>query len=290
MSDVATRPALVGALAGLAGPSPDADLCRLLELPEPPDGAAHTDVFVLETHPYASVHLSEGGMIGGDAGDRVAGFWRALGLVPPAEPDRLDVLLGLYAQLGGEESCCPAADRRRAAIASARAALLWEHLAPWLWVHLASVWRVGDEFHRAWAELVADALGAEADVLPVREELPTALATAPPSLDVASRSELVSGVLAPVRSGMVVTRSDLARVGADLGLGVRWGERRFALEALLDQDPAATLSWLGGLAGEWAALHARWHPGALAPVGRWWQARAEVAAGVLSSAAARVAA
>ena len=36
-------------------------------------------------------------MLGGEARDRIAGFWRALGLVPPPEPDHLAVMLGLYA-------------------------------------------------------------------------------------------------------------------------------------------------------------------------------------------------
>lgn len=289
MNDTATRPELVRALAALAGAAPDAGVCRLLGLPPPPDAAAHTEVFVLETHPYVSVHLGAEGMIGGEAADRVAGFWRALGLVPPPDAEQLGALLGLYARLGDEEGALPVGDRRRAAVASARGALLWEHLAPWVPVHLASIDRVGGAFHRAWAGLAADALAGEADALPPRADLPTALATAPPLLGLTSRHELLEGVLAPVRSGMVVTRADLVHAGAALGLGVRRGERRFALESLLDQDPSGILAWLGHLATEWAGLHGRWHPGALEPVGRWWTARARGAAAVLSEAAARVA-
>jgi hypothetical protein len=290
VSDGVTRPELVRALASLAGRSPDGRVCRLLGLPPPPGAAAHTTVFVLETHPYASVHLGEEGMIGGDAGDRVAGFWRALGIVPPAEPDHLRALLDLYARLGAEELALPPAARRRAALMSARAALLWEHLAPWVLVHLAAVDRAGGEFHRAWAGLMADVLWAEGDDLPPRAQLPTALCGAPAPLALASRRELVDAVLAPARSGMVVTRADLVRAGRDLGLGVRRGERRFALDGLLDQDPAGILGWLGRAAEEWAVVHRRWHPGALDPVGRWWAGRARAAAGVLAGAAARVAA
>ncbi len=290
MSDAATRPELVRALAGLGGPSPDAGVCRLLGLPAPAGAATHTDVFVLETHPYASVHLGEEGMIGGDAGDRVAGFWRVLGVVPPPEPDHLGSLLDLYARLGEVELALPPASRRRSALMSARAALLWEHLASWVPVHLAAVDRAGGRFHRAWAGLMADVLAAEADGLPPRAQLPTALVAAPAPLALSSRRELVESVLAPVRSGMVVTRSDLVRAGSDLGLGVRRGERRFALDGMLDQDPAGILAWLGRAAEEWAGMHPRWHRGALEPVGRWWEGRARAAAGVLSGAAARVAA
>ena len=282
MSGGVTRPELVRALAGLAGPSPDPGVCRILGLPAPPGPAAHTDVFVLETHPYASVHLGAEGMIGGEAGDRVAGYWRAIGTVPPAEPDHLCTLLDLYAGLGAEELALPRSDRRRAAITSARGALLWEHLASWVPVHLAAVDRVGGTFHRAWAGLAADVVVAEADTLPPRDELPSALTLGPPPLAMTSRRELVDGLLAPVRSGMVITRADLVRAGRDLGLAVRRAERRFALEGLFDQDPAGVLAWCAAFAAEWSVLHRRWHPGALEGVGRWWAGRARAAADVLA--------
>ncbi len=280
-----TRPELARTLAASVRSPLDVEACRLLGLPAPPGVAVHTGVFVLETHPYASVHLGAEGMIGGDAGDRVAGFWRALGMVPPPEADHLGTLLDLYARLGDEELALSRADRRRAAVASARGALLWEHLAPWVPVYLATVDRVGDGFHAAWASLAAGVVSAEADALAPRAELPTALVVAPPPLTVASRRELVDAVLAPVRSGVVVTQADLSRAGRDLGLGVRRGERRFALEGLLDQDPAAVLAWLAALAAEWSDLHRHWHCGALEPVGRWWAARARASAAALGAAA-----
>ena len=157
-------------------------------------------------------------------------------------------------------------------------------------MHLAAVDRAGGRFHRAWAGLMADVLVAEADGLPPRAQLPTALVAAPAPLTLSSRRELVEAVLAPARSGMVVTRADLVRAGSDLGLGVRRGERRLALDGLLDQDPAGILAWLGRAAEEWACMLPRWHPGALDPVGRWWEGRARAAADVLAGAAARVAA
>lgn len=60
---------------------------------------------------------------------------------------------------------------------------------------------------------------------------------------------------------MVVTRTDLVRAGAALGLGVRRGEGRFALESLLDQEPAGTLAWLAGHAASWAQVHPSGAPG-----------------------------
>src|SRR5438105_24123 len=55
-----------------------------LGLPAGASPADHTDAFVLQLPPYASMYLGAQGMLGGEAADRVAGFWRALGYVPPA--------------------------------------------------------------------------------------------------------------------------------------------------------------------------------------------------------------
>lgn len=52
----------------------------------PPAVDEHTDVLVFQAYPYASIYLGAEGMLGGKARDRIAGFWRALGGEPPAEP------------------------------------------------------------------------------------------------------------------------------------------------------------------------------------------------------------
>jgi TorA maturation chaperone TorD len=70
-------------------------------------------------------------MLGGETADRIAGFWRALHLTPPPEPDHLAGLLGLYATLTEQAHGDP--DPARAALwHQARRALLWEHLLTWL--------------------------------------------------------------------------------------------------------------------------------------------------------------
>ena len=68
-----------------------------------PDEAGHTELFLFQLYPYASVYLGPEGQLGGPARDRVAGFWRAVGLTPPAEPDHLAALLGLLAALADAE-------------------------------------------------------------------------------------------------------------------------------------------------------------------------------------------
>src|SRR6266545_2894193 len=98
--DVHAGADLFRALGALCeAPQPEhAAVARALGL-APPRAVDFAGVFMLQVYPYASVHLGDEGMLGGEAGDRVAGFWRALRLVPPAEPDHLASLLGLYAAL-----------------------------------------------------------------------------------------------------------------------------------------------------------------------------------------------
>jgi len=81
-----------------------ARVAEALDLGSTPSAADHTQAFVLGAVPYASVYLGPEGMLGGEAADRVAGFWRALGYVPPPEPDHLAALLGLLATLTEAEA------------------------------------------------------------------------------------------------------------------------------------------------------------------------------------------
>ena len=65
----------------------------LLDLGPLPSASEHTDLFLFQLYPFASVYLDSEGKMGGEARDRIAGFWRALEMVPPTEPDHLTVLL-----------------------------------------------------------------------------------------------------------------------------------------------------------------------------------------------------
>src|ERR1043165_2886137 len=124
---------LFRALALFAEPprQESAHVAQALELGELPAESEYTETFLFQLYPYASVYLGAEGMMGGEARDLVAGFWRALGLVPPAEPDHLSLMLALYAELAGREE-----HERGASLKErwrhARAAFLWEHLLSWL--------------------------------------------------------------------------------------------------------------------------------------------------------------
>jgi nitrate reductase delta subunit len=221
--------------------------------------AEHTDAFVLNCPPYASIYLGPQGAIGGEGADRVAGFWRAIGLTPPAEPDHLAAQLSLHANLS------------EAGLTTWQAAHFWEHLWPWVPAYLDVVTDQGIPPLTSWADLTRRTLAAEHDALPPAHKQPLALRAAPPD-DPDDPDDLVELLTTPVRSGLILTRKSLAEGAARTGLGFRIGERRFALRAMLDQDPRATLAWLAGEADRWQRRHRDRVPAD--DVTGWWAARA----------------
>lgn len=258
-----TTPAeLLRALAVLAEPpGPEharvADAVGLAGVPGPggtPTASEHGDVFLFQLYPYASVHVGAEGMMGGEARDRVAGFWSALGRTPPAEPDHLSALLALYASLCEEERGESASD---ALLEQSRAALLDEHIAPWLPHYLARVQELSPGFYSRWAELLARILEAEADRAEPAERLPLHLREAPgvPDPRQDGGEAFLVGLLAMVRTGVMLTRADLAAMAMTLDLGLRAGERRYALASLLSQDPVGVLRAYAAEARRQGAMH-----------------------------------
>lgn len=268
---------LFRALAVLAEPPilETAHLADALGLGPVPEATEYTEIFVFQLYPYASVYLGAEGMMGGEARDRVAGFWRALGQVPPAEPDHLPVMLALYARLvemeeGERESA------RRESWRGARKAFLWEHLLSWLPVYLDKLHDVAPPFYRAWGEILGRALLQEAKIIGEQPQSPLHLRDAPALIDPRSGNEVgefVQSLLTPVRSGMILVRSDLSRAARQLGLGLRLGERKFILEALLSQDAAGVLDWLADEASRWIERH-RLRRDGLGKLAAAWEAKA----------------
>ena len=127
----------LGSLIEPSGPQSQ-QLADLLELGPLPQGSELAELFLFQLYPYASVYLGPEGMMGGEARDRIAGFWRALELDPPAEPDHLAVMLALYARLAELEGETEDL-RHREAWRRSRRAFLWEHLLSWLPVFLAKM-------------------------------------------------------------------------------------------------------------------------------------------------------
>lgn len=262
-----------------------APLADALELGVLPDADAYTEFFVFQLYPYASVYLGAEGMLGGEARDRVAGFWRALGQTPPGDVDYLPVMLALYARL------CELEKRERDESARgnwrrARKTFLWEHLLSWLPVYLSKVSEIAPAFYRRWGEVLSEALLHEASEVGGQQWLPlhlreTTHGLADPRSD--GGAAFLSSLLSPVRSGMILVRADFARAARSLGLGLRIGERNFILKALLSQDARGMLGWLREEATGWAERHRVLgeQQGALGDVAQAWEQRAKTSATLL---------
>jgi hypothetical protein len=276
---------LIRALAVLGEPpGPEhRRLAEALELGVVPEDDSHLRLFQFQLYPFASVYLGAEGMLGGEARSRIGGFWTAVGRTPPPEPDHLSALLGLYAGLlvEGEGEGPRSRLARRAAIA-----LLHEHLASWCFPYLARVSEFDQGFYGRWAGLLQATLEAELETSGSPEELPAHLREAPTLPDPREQGGEVflEGLLAPVRTGMILTRADLSALATRLELGLRVGERRYILEHLLAQDAGPVLGDLAIRAAKAAEGHGVL-AGALGVVARFWEDRAVATAGLLSELA-----
>ncbi len=255
---------LLRALAHLAEPPgpAHAPLASALDLPDPPDRAGHEALFGFQLYPWASVYLGSEGMLGGEALRRVEGFWRAVGREVPKDPDHLASLLGLYAALMDEEREVRDAggsdtSARAELVARSRRALLEEHLAPWVFGFLERVRELGGAFHSDWAELLTVTLVREVEPGGRLDRVPAALQAHPPLADPRTEGAgpFLGGLLAPAVSGLILTRADLARIAAELEIGLRAGERRYALEHLLGQEASAVLAGIADEAERQASAH-----------------------------------
>lgn len=272
---------LFRALAVFAEPprQESARVAEALGLGHLPTESEYTETFLFQLYPYASVYLGAEGMMGGEARDLIAGFWRALGLAPPAEPDHLSVMLALYAELAEREASNTLA---REPWRHARKAFLWEHLLSWLPFYLEKLKDIASPFYRKWGGMLRDALIEEIETLGAAEQLPLhlreSLGLSDPRKE--GTDAFLRSLLAPARSGMIITRADLARAGRRLQLGLRLGERRFILDTLFNQNPQLVARWLAEEAARWRVRH-RENQAAFGVIAEAWGARAEKTIGLL---------
>jgi len=274
---------LFRALAVLAEP-PTQEAARVasaLGLGPVPDASTYTELFIFQLYPYASVYLGAEGMIGGEARELVAGFWRALGQKPAAEADHLSVMLALYARLAELEEDESDAQRREG-WRVARKAFLWEHLLSWLPAYLSKVSDIAPPFYKSWSEILLNALFAEADRVGEQEQLSLHLREDYGLIDprAAAAEDFLQSLLAPAHCGMILVRSDLSRASEKLKLGLRLGERKFVLKSMLGQDAEGTLEWLAREAEVWANRH-RLGRESLGETARVWENRAHASAALL---------
>ena len=256
-----------------------------LGLPPVPEPAVHGSEISFQRYPYASVYLGPEGMMGGEARARIAGFWVALGLEAPEEPDHLSALFSLLASL--DENLAGERDEaQRVLLNQAKATLVWEHLFSWCVPYLTAFRGCAEPFYREWAGLCEGALRDVVQELEIPEYLPRALVEMPGFEDprVGDDGEaFLRGLLAPSRSGLVILREDLFRASEELGLALRAGERRYVLSAFFAQDPSRTLMWARDFADAWCRQLSQWE--GIGPIAQWWVDRGQKTARILRSLA-----
>lgn len=273
---------LLRALAVIVEPptKESAAVAEALKLGKLPAADEYTELFIFQLYPYASVYLGSEGMMGGEALDRIAGFWRALGEMPPTEADHLAVMLALYARLVELSET----EGQTAGWQGARKAFLWEHLLSWLPVYLNKLTEIASPFYVRWGATLMEALLAEAAVLGQQESLPLHLRESFSLIDPrtdAAIEEFQQSILTPARYGGILTRADLTRAARHLGIGLRIGERKFTLKALFAQDALGVFDWLIAEASRWRKAHRR-NRGMLGAVGAAWEEKARASASLLA--------
>src|SRR4051794_7810479 len=196
-----------------------------LGLPALPEETEYSDTLLFQFYPYASIYLDEQGMLGGEARDRIAGFWRAFKLEPPPEPDHLPVMLSLYSQLAEQQ---PSEGSRDEFWMRARTTFFREHLASWLPFYADRlVTSTSSEFYKQWAGVLLAALGQEGTQLDGRDLVSSHFDTSYALDDprVSGLEPFLDSLLAPARSGVILTRSHLSRLAKERDLGGRIAER-----------------------------------------------------------------
>ncbi len=209
-------------------------------------------LFVKELPPFASIYLSSEGNIGGASRSVIAGFYSALGIPTPSDPDHLASLLRLLSGILVKEAELVGADsdsvdeRRLASVSRARSVLVNDHLASWLPAYLLRAEEVAPRALMGWVTCAADLISVM-----VGECQYTGAATQvveednlPPN----SSSELISWITTPSRSGIIVTHWDIGNFAESLGLALRIGRKRFVLEELWGQAGPEVVGCIEALA------------------------------------------
>ena len=204
--------------------------------------AEHTEIFVLELAPEASIYLTPGAHLGGEPLDRLEGFYRALGVNDVRDPMSLSSQLAFLASLIDGFAEGDHEPAKLAALDRVRSAFLFEHLLVWVPVYASVAARLAPAL-APWSEALLEVLEVQFDQLSLGEWnwSPAVFGTRLGAADAAELS-LAELLISPYLSGFVLTRKLLFSKAPQYGLAPRIGTRRFIVSSMLDQDPVATVA------------------------------------------------
>jgi len=196
-------------------------------------------LFVKELPPFASIYLSSDGNIGGRSRSVIAGFYSALGIPTPSDPDHLAPLLRLLSEILNKEAelagagSNPEDGSRLASVSRARSVLVNDHLATWLPAYLLRAEEVAPRPLLGWVSCALDLFSVL--VGECHYVAPGPQANDDGLVVPGSSAELISWITTPGRSGIMLTHWDIANLAQQLGLALRVGRKRFVLEELWTQ-------------------------------------------------------
>ncbi len=279
----------------VAGPSPETvSLLRQLPtlsgyLPDDvsldPCAAEHHRLFGLEVYPYAGVFTSDEALIGQTATDLTQVYARA-GFTPTlrdVSPDHLGVQFSFLSFLAGAE-----ADALEDGVTDASAHLqglqrsfLDQHLLMWLPPMLAAIRQQRSSVWTQLVELGAELASDQRQQLAGDSAIVTPAASKVPDLtqEGTSLDHIVSYLLAPKASGVMLSRGAIVALGRSDELPSGFGSRAVTLRNLIfsaakyDAWPRL-LHELVALVKVHATVYAELAKNAyMAPSAHWWQQR-----------------
>lgn len=215
-------------------------------------------LLVSELPPFASIYLSLDGNIGGESQAEIAGFYRAISVKVPPNPDYLSSLLYLLGQIIKKEAEVVDGETARSrAIEIAKLTLLRQHIAPWLVPYLLRAEQIAGADASVWIALTLDLIASILE----SSEVPTPKQPIDEDLDqsqiesFANSVEFIDWITSPLLSGVIVAPSDLVSIAKSLGLATRIGRKRFVLEGLFQQGGRELLAAIGQFVAEQGDLY-----------------------------------
>lgn len=202
------------------------------ELPDAPEARAvrHEAVFGRGVPSYASVFLSEDGLLGGEVTDAVRSTFERIGF--PAgrtdvEPDHAGVLAAAMSFLTGAEADALRDGRAVAGLRRCQEELLAAHLVPWIGLWERAVAQQG-------IPEAAQVAGLYRDLVEGQAEVPEPPASTEQLLDdpKVGLKAVARYLLVPGRCGVWLSLHDIQRIADRAGLACGFGRRVQMMESL----------------------------------------------------------